>query len=309
MKAPATIPESPFVDLASHVVALSSPRRVTPSAWRGLEPVAMYLIGLLRPRVFVELGTFSGQSYCAFCQAVQELNLDTSCFAIDTWQGDHHAGAYSQLVLEELRAHHDKIYASQSELIAATFDEALPRFADSSIDLLHIDGCHTYEAVGHDYQAWLPKMSRAGVMLFHDIAVKDRPDFGVHRFWEEIKPCHPHWELRFSHGLGILAVGADVPAGLHALLSLPPVAAEQLREYFRRLGQLMWTLGDQQTELVEAKARIACLEQEARATQQEVCRLKQHYTARRFQFADRVAQWLLALPGLSLLTKATSHPK
>ena len=85
-----------------HPVVFSAPRRVTPlSAWHDHIPFAMYLVSLLRPKVIVELGTQSGDSYCAFCQAVQELNLDTRCYAVDNWEGDAHSGYYGPEILKE----------------------------------------------------------------------------------------------------------------------------------------------------------------------------------------------------------------
>ena len=60
---------------------LAVPRRLTDSAWQEHIPFAFSLVEMLPPRVFVELGTHNGDSYCAFCQAVEMQGLPTgACF-------------------------------------------------------------------------------------------------------------------------------------------------------------------------------------------------------------------------------------
>ena len=116
-------------------ISFAQPLRLA-SQWAWVEhiPFAMFLIDNLRPKLFVELGTHGGNSYCAFCQAVKELNIDAKCFAVDTWQGDAQAGFYSPDVLPDLRAHHDPLYGGFSSLVQSTFDDAVKHFSDGTID-------------------------------------------------------------------------------------------------------------------------------------------------------------------------------
>ncbi|MFL5946052.1 MAG: class I SAM-dependent methyltransferase, partial [Gaiellaceae bacterium] len=193
-----------------HPVVFDQPRRLTDvDSWHEHIPFAFFAVAALRPRVVVELGTWKGDSYCAFCQAVQTVGAPSRCYAIDTWEGDVHTGPYGADVLEELRAHHDPLYGSFSQLLQRTFDEAVGDFADASIDLLHVDGIHSYDAVRHDVETWLPKLSDRGVMLLHDTNVREA-DFGVWRLWEELAPRFPAFAFAHGHGLGVLAVGARV---------------------------------------------------------------------------------------------------
>ena len=219
-----------------HPICLKLPARVAPSTWIQHAPFAMYLIDALRPRNFVELGTFYGVSYCAFCQAVKELELDTSCYAIDTWEGDPQGGFFGDEVLVDLRQHHDPLYSQFSELIRSSFSEASKRFASSSIDLLHIDGFHTFDAVKNDFDTWLPKMSERGIVLFHDIAVREN-DFGVWKLWEDLRTRYPSYEVTFGFGLGVIATGSQYPESLSPLFESSPSELNQIREYFYQLGQ------------------------------------------------------------------------
>ena len=82
------------------------------SAWCEHIPFAHWLVGAVKPRVLVELGTHSGVSFAAFCLAVEKHGLSTRCHAVDTWQGDQHAGEYGDQVLENLTNYHRQRFAS-----------------------------------------------------------------------------------------------------------------------------------------------------------------------------------------------------
>ena len=117
-------------------------------------------------------------SYSAFCEAVQRTRLDCRCLAVDTWEGDEHAGFYGEEIYADLRRFHDARYAGFSDLMRCTFDAALAYVPDNSVDLLHIDGLHTYDAVRGDFERWRPKLTDRAVVLFHDTNVRER-EFGI----------------------------------------------------------------------------------------------------------------------------------
>lgn len=265
--------------------ALESPD----TAWSCHIPFAFWIMEALRPRVLVELGVHTGVSYCAFCQAALRLGLPTTPYGVDSWAGDAHAGNYGASVLETLRAHHDPRYGGFSHLIQATFEEAREHFAPGSVDLLHIDGYHTYEAVRHDFETWLPAMSARGVILFHDVAVRDR-DFGVWRLWDELARRYPGLLFPFGHGLGVLGVGADLPEPIRWLLQQdcrPDTPDDAIARFFAPLGQG-----------IEARAGMARAMRERAAAQGELATLRRELAAARDAMQQQHAEAGLAMENL-----------
>ena len=232
------------------------------SGWWLHVPFAHWIVAAAAPRTLVELGTFTGVSYAAFCQAVVRSRLGTRCHAVDTWQGDPHAGEDGEEVFEEFRAFHDERYAGFSTLLRSTFDEARDHIENGSIDLLHIDGLHTYDAVRHDFEAWAPKLSDRGVVLFHDTSER-RDDFGVWILWSELRERYPAFEFFHGHGLGVLAVGPRAPPAVATLCALDHWAATTVRDRFHSLGE-HW--------LRDTSDRIASREFERRRAAAEAAR-------------------------------------
>jgi len=222
---------TPWVSATSYWI----PNHIVDSAWLEHAAFSAWLMSELRPASVVELGTHHGFSYFAFCDFAQRLRLPTRLTAIDTWEGDEHAGFYGEDVFTAVTALNQQ-YEAQSTLVRSRFDEARGDVADGSVDLLHIDGRHRYEDVVEDFELYLPSMSNRGVVMLHDIA-EHRDDFGVYRFWEEIKQRFPTFEFFHEHGLGVVLVGAETAPALLTLTEANDVTKNAVRSAYARIGR------------------------------------------------------------------------
>jgi hypothetical protein len=223
------------INIASKLVNFNPNSLLAPNSWVGHLPFAYWIIKKLRPATFVELGTHTGNSYFSFCQSIHENKTPTRAFAVDTWTGDIHAGFYDESVFKSVEDANHK-YKSFSTLMRGTFGSAVENFNSKSIDLLHIDGLHTYEAVKNDFETWLPKMSDTGVILFHDTNVR-RDDFGVYKLWAELSKKYKSFEFFHSHGLGILELSQESSQ----VIPKSEQEKDDLREFFAGLGNHMQT--------------------------------------------------------------------
>jgi hypothetical protein len=251
------------IDLPSHRF---QPKRLNPGFynWLGHLPFARDLIESLHPSSLVELGTHYGESYFGLCQSVVESGCQCICYAVDTWKGDEHAGLYGEEVFADVKGYNDTHYPSFSNLLRMTFDEAVDLFEDGSLDLLHIDGLHTYNAVAHDVQAWFPKLRPGGVMLLHDVEVRG-DGFEVWRLWEELQSKFATFTFRHHSGLGVLRKpGSSGEYGdlLAELLQTGQKEQEEARQYYASCAKWLVLVADEVTrsrqlqELLDEKERL-----------------------------------------------------
>jgi predicted O-methyltransferase YrrM len=167
------------------------------SAWKGHKNFAIWLASRLQAETIVDLGVDYG--FSTFCFG---LAATGQVYGIDSFEGDPQTGfrdTYKSVCqgLEELGLRNVTIIPGHFDAVGQTWQRP--------IDILHIDGNHSHEAVKADYLTWSKFVKHSGVVLFHNTCVSC---FGVRRFFDEI--ALPKVNLSNSHGLGIVSHDRDL---------------------------------------------------------------------------------------------------
>jgi hypothetical protein len=283
----------------------------SPSAWLGHIPFGVWIVETVQPEVLVELGTHYGHSYFTFCSSVVKSQLSTKCYAVDTWQGDEQAGQYDGSIYSSVKKFNDNHFKTFSKLLCMTFDEAVSKFEDGSIDILHIDGLHTYNAVRHDFETWAPKLSDKAVVLFHDTNVHER-DFGVWQLWNELSTKHPHIHFNHSYGLGVLFVGKNQPLLIKEILRECELLGGPtiIPEFFAKMGQcieLEYNISDRDGQIVVFKQTLAERDRHILSINQLLAARDTHISSLNQALADRDNQISSLSQEISSINKALAE--
>lgn len=188
--------------VATAFATAGSPVNIAPLQDRAELTRFVQLVSAEQPRRVLEIGTGSGGTLYALAWAAapgaRVLSLDLTVYPagrrhlyrtfadgrrVEVWEADSH--------LEETR-----------NRVAAHFDH-------QPLDLVFVDGDHTYESVRRDYELYAPLLRDDGIVAFHDIvdgpyeAVGEAP-----RFWREVRPeLEPAVELVSSRDQGGFGIG------------------------------------------------------------------------------------------------------
>jgi len=195
------------------------------SSWKGHRAFAEWLTQRLQPKITVELGVDYG--YSLFCLANKNPGR---VIGIDLFEGDAHAGTREKNQHETVQQFATDNQYTNIQLIKGDFTE-LAQYWVAPIDILHIDGLHTYEACLMDFVNWGPHVSATGVVLMHDIT--SYPD--VTRVFLEVGA---QAKVAFLHSAGLGVVCRD-PALAQEILDRYPdaVSGQALAEEMVKLKQ------------------------------------------------------------------------
>lgn len=119
--------------------------------------------------VMVEIGHYAGESTEIFAKS----NRFRTIFSIDPWMNgyDDTDGASRSDMGRVASEYYERIkpFTSVQTVVANSTDpRIIDSFEDKSLDLVYIDGDHTYEGVKKDIVNWLPKVKIGGYISGHD---------------------------------------------------------------------------------------------------------------------------------------------
>ena len=161
------------------------------TAWSGHEEFAMWLVEKLQPKTSVDLGVDYG--FSLFALAMPRIG---EVYGIDSFEPDIHAGVHSDnynVVMNFKNKHQfDNVH-----IIKGWFSE-ISKIWSKPIDILHIDGLHTYDAITEDWNNWQKFVTNNGITIMHDVV--SFPELG--KFYNEINL--PKAWFQHSYGLGIV---------------------------------------------------------------------------------------------------------
>jgi predicted O-methyltransferase YrrM len=156
-----------------------------------------------RPRVVLEIGTARGGVLCCFSQLADR---DALIISIDL-PGARNCGGqteHERLLFSTFGPASQRFeFLPADSHDAATKERLAELLAGRTLDLLFIDGDHSYEGVRCDFEMYRGFMSNDGILAIHDIQVfpencEDRAAVGV--FWQELKKQYATREIIDPHG-------------------------------------------------------------------------------------------------------------
>jgi predicted O-methyltransferase YrrM len=165
------------------------------------------IVASICPKRVLEIGTFQGGTLCMLARLSAPR---ATIISIDLPGGEFGGGQSNvrSLLYHTFGKSFQRMHLirgnSHSEAVAARV-----RRITQSLDVLFIDGDHTYQGVKHDFLSYSPLIRRGGIVAFHDIAEHPEKAGGdVPRFWNELKASHRHEEIiknpEQGWGIGVL---------------------------------------------------------------------------------------------------------
>lgn len=169
-------------------------------------------VAALRPAAICEIGAAGGGTTFLLAQAAAKNAI---VMTIDLAFTESRTAAVSRFASEGQKIICLQNDSHRPETVSAVRD----CLAGRALDVLYLDGDHSYEGIKADFRLYSSLVRPGGLIVFHDIVPDYKTRYGIEtasyvggvpQFWEEIKAAHARVEeivedrAQDGYGIGIL---------------------------------------------------------------------------------------------------------
>jgi predicted O-methyltransferase YrrM len=149
-----------------------------------VERLSLYSLGLKQSAggVLLEVGSYLGASTIFLAAAAKEIGNGAKVHCVDTWENQGMTEGFRDTWSDFQE--NTKLYKSYIVTHRGNSIEIAQTFA-GQINLLFLDGDHSYEGCRLDVENWLPHLKPGGLVIMHDYGWAEGVQKVVH---EVIKP-------------------------------------------------------------------------------------------------------------------------
>lgn len=130
---------------------------VAPSTFLEHIPFMFWTVETARPGMVVSLGVADAVPYFAACQAIEKLNVEAICFAVET---ENHSD------LDTIKLYNENNFPDFSEIITTDQTDLAQSLHMTEIDFFIVNKPLTQALADHINHLWLPLLSDQALILF-----------------------------------------------------------------------------------------------------------------------------------------------
>lgn len=144
------------------------------------EALLTYAAAVPAKGTIVEIGAEFGMSASLFCKFA---DISVRIYSVDLFPGNLMNVHQANLSAARMGGRSRQLKGDSAQIGRA--------WSLGKIDLLFIDGDHSYEGVQRDIAAWIPHVKPAGIVIFHDAAPKS--NLNPHPLHYEVNQAINEW--------------------------------------------------------------------------------------------------------------------
>lgn len=169
------------------------------------------LIRQIKPQVVLCIGSRYGFIPAVLAQACKDNGTGTVYFVdagLDESCDHAYTGEGFWRTKQSLKVFEDYKLGKHITTFVTTTKEFAKLYPELIFDYIYVDGDHSFKGAMFDYKTFWPKLRPNGLMVFHDVSIKEKlaeGEYGVYRVLEKVQQKNAVITFPFlGSGLGIV---------------------------------------------------------------------------------------------------------